>query len=360
MYQSKFLFTQGIPFPTPSPPTEQYPQNFDFLTSWPNNPISIASQWYQEAESKFFELTNGIVSETQQWPNTIQLSTIGLDLRPKIRTILLKGIDSKGFLFFTNYNGGKGNELTQNPYCSINLYWKYCEKQLRIEGKVERIDPLISDAYFHSRPFGSQLGGITSPQSQSISSHAALEWHYVQNVKLATKFLLQKATQISLHSPSTTNKASEKALQLIHQYLPEFLEEIESSNKRAMEMGVDSGKVELPKMLELLPYQNLSGVGGEEKLPVIDEAVHSLHSRCLSVLTQFDIDPDLSILAKGILKRPDHWGGFRLIPNKIEFWQDGMFRLHSRITYVKKNGENESKGNGEDGEGEWVKTFLSP
>lgn len=154
-------------------------------------------------------------------PNAMHLSTVTPENRPSSRIVLLKGVD-QGFVFFTNYQSKKSQELLANPFAAITFFWAEMERQVRIEGPVEKTSDLESDEYFLSRPVESQIGAWTSPQSEEIPDR-------------------------------------------------DFLEK----RKEAMEARFAS----------------------EE------------------------------------LKRPSHWGGFRLMAEKIEFWQGGPARLHDRILY---------------------------
>jgi len=98
--------------------------------------------------------------------------------RPSARMVLLRGADVRGFVFFTNYNSRKGRELTDNPQAALCFYWPSLDEQIRIEGRVERASPDESDAYFGSRPRGSQLGAWASDQSMVLPSRETLEEKY--------------------------------------------------------------------------------------------------------------------------------------------------------------------------------------
>jgi pyridoxamine 5'-phosphate oxidase len=103
------------------------------------------------------------------------LSTATPDGRPSARVVLLRGFDARGFCFFTNYESRKGRELTANPHAALTFHWATLERQVRIEGRVERTTAAESDAYFASRPSTSRIGAWSSPQSEVIANRAALE-----------------------------------------------------------------------------------------------------------------------------------------------------------------------------------------
>jgi pyridoxamine 5'-phosphate oxidase len=188
------------------------------------NPIVQFKDWFKEA-------INSEVLEV----NAMTLSTIGLDGFPNGRVVLLKEVDH-GFVFFTNYESEKGREIELHQRGSLTFFWPELERQVRIQGTIEKVSKEESDSYFLSRPFGSQIGAWTSPQSQEIKSREEL-----------------------------TQK----------------------------------------EMLIQERFKN-------EKI-----------------------------------SRPSHWGGYRLIPIKIEFWQGRASRLHDRIAY-RFEGEN------------WVIARLAP
>ncbi len=108
-------------------------------------------------------------------PNAMTLATVGPNNRPSARVVLLKGFDEQGFCFYSNYLSRKGKELNKNPFASIVFYWGDLERQVRIEGKIEKLSKERSEAYFHTRPVSSQLGTLVSMQSQLIPNRAFLE-----------------------------------------------------------------------------------------------------------------------------------------------------------------------------------------
>lgn len=181
-----------------------------------DDPITFFIQWFNEAEKA------DIVDM-----NAFALATVDAENKPHARILLLKGIEEKGFTFFTNYNSAKGRDLEANSFASAVFFWKELERQVRIEGITEKVDDAESDRYFSSRPHDSQVGAWSSPQSKVISSRDVLEENYT--------------------------------------------------------MYSDKYKEAVP--------------------------------------------------------RPPHWGGYRIIPHKIEFWQGRSNRMHDRILFVYENGQ---------------------
>lgn len=179
-----------------------------------NDPFKEFDVWYDIAMSRI-----------SKDPNAMTLATYDGKF-PRTRVVLLKELDEKGFVYFTNYNSDKAKETLAHPHTSLNFYWKELERQVRIEGVMEKISPEESEAYFQTRPLGSRIGAWVSPQSQEIPNR---EW--------------------------------------------------------------------------------------------LDEQVKACEKK----------------FSKEV-KRPDFWGGFRLIPSYFEFWQGQSSRLHDRIVYEQKNG----------------------
>jgi pyridoxamine 5'-phosphate oxidase len=128
------------------------------------DPIAQFRVWFAEA-----------VAAQLRSVNAMTLATVDARGRPAARIVLLKEVDDRGFTFFTNYQSRKADELAVNPWAALVVFWEPLHRQVRIEGAVEQLDPAESDAYFSSRPRGSQLGAIASPQSRPIPTRAALE-----------------------------------------------------------------------------------------------------------------------------------------------------------------------------------------
>jgi pyridoxamine 5'-phosphate oxidase len=139
-----------------------------------SNAIRQFDRWWNEA-------IKSDISEV----NAMTLATASCDGLPSARIVLLKGYDDNGFVFFTNYNSFKAQQLAENPRACLVFFWKELERQVRITGIIEKISDEASTAYFNSRPEGSRLGAVASPQSQVISSR---EWLDEQVNNVAKKF----------------------------------------------------------------------------------------------------------------------------------------------------------------------------
>src|SRR5580765_30995 len=127
-------------------------------TDAPANPFVLFAQWYLDAESaNLLE------------PSAMTLATATADGAPDARMVLMRGFDERGFAFYTNYRSRKASELEQNPRAALVFYWAALQRQIRVEGAVEKLTADESDAYFRTRPVGHQLGALASPQSQVIA-----------------------------------------------------------------------------------------------------------------------------------------------------------------------------------------------
>ena len=130
----------------------------------PDEPFSLFATWFEQA----------VEIETTE-ANAMMLATVDDAGQPHLRTLLLKGVDEQGFVFFSNYQSAKGEQLRTHPRAAMTFWWHDLERQVRIEGVIERISDEESDAYYHSRPLGSRLGAWASPQSQVIEGREVLE-----------------------------------------------------------------------------------------------------------------------------------------------------------------------------------------
>jgi pyridoxamine 5'-phosphate oxidase len=128
------------------------------------DPIVLFQAWLDAA-----------IAEGLPEPNAMVVATTALDARPSARVVLLRGVDERGFVFFTNYASRKGRELAENPFAALVFFWQPLHRQIRIEGRISRVTAQESDAYFASRPRGAQLSAAASPQSQVIPNRALLE-----------------------------------------------------------------------------------------------------------------------------------------------------------------------------------------
>jgi len=128
------------------------------------NPIKQFDKWFNEA-----------LDANVHEPNAMTLATATTDGRPSARIVLLKGFNNDGFMFYTNYLSRKGKEIAKNPLASVVFFWGSMERQVRIEGTIEKLSREQSEDYFHSRPKGSQLGAVASPQSQEIAGREILD-----------------------------------------------------------------------------------------------------------------------------------------------------------------------------------------
>jgi pyridoxamine 5'-phosphate oxidase len=131
----------------------------------PEDPINLFHKWFYEAEDL----------NAADEVNAMSVATIGLDGFPKTRVVLLKKFNEEGFIFYTNYNSEKGKAIIENPNVCLSFFWPTVERQIIIKGKAEKTTATISDNYFASRPDGSKLGALVSPQSEVILNREFLE-----------------------------------------------------------------------------------------------------------------------------------------------------------------------------------------
>jgi pyridoxamine 5'-phosphate oxidase len=128
-----------------------------------SQPLGLFERWLQQA----------IAADVPE-PNAMTLASVGSDLRPSTRIVLIKGWDENGLIWYSNRHSRKGQELAGNPYGALQFHWVELERVVRIEGRVELVGDAESDQYFHSRPLDSRIGAWASPQSQTIASRAVL------------------------------------------------------------------------------------------------------------------------------------------------------------------------------------------
>ena len=130
----------------------------------PGDPFLLFVRWYEDAVAAELPLANAMT-----------LATVTPECHPAARMVLLKGIEDEGFVFYTNYESRKGHELAQQPWAALVFHWALLERQVRIEGPVERVSEQSSDAYFATRPLGSRYSAMASPQSVVVPDRAWLE-----------------------------------------------------------------------------------------------------------------------------------------------------------------------------------------
>ena len=325
-------------------PPSPVPSFYD-LHSWPDDPLHVFCSWYADAERAYHAHTPP--AEGVSWPNTMQLAT-AVDGMPHVRHVLLKGLDARGLVFFTNYEGGKGRQLRANASVALCFYWKGLERQVRVEGRAEEVSGEESDNYFHARPLGSQISAGVSCQSRPISSRAELEEHYVQQVQAAIRAL--QAAKGGQRADATRPSSAPS--------LPLSIPSVASS-----------------------PSSSTSS-------SAVAAASHAQHAQSVAALAELQQDASAAPLLRTAITRPPHWGGILIRPHLIEFWEDGQYRLHSRVEYTRTHtrahssshepphaqqqaGEKQQSAdagsgpthNGFEGhtsEWEWSKRFLAP
>lgn len=132
-----------------------------------DDPVVFFNKWFDDALNAQAEEVNAMV-----------MASVDKDHKPHARIVLLKGVEDNGFIFFTNYNSAKGTEVSANDHVALVFFWKELERQVRIEGTISKIAKADSEAYFKSRPVGSQIGAWSSPQSSVIKDRSVLEENY--------------------------------------------------------------------------------------------------------------------------------------------------------------------------------------
>lgn len=147
---------------------EDYSKNSLDESEVKKNPFKQFEKWLNEA----------LEAEIPE-PNAMTLSTVDLENKPHSRIVLLKGIEEDGFLFYTNYASDKGKNIEQNPYVSLCFVWLGLERQVRIDGKAEKLSEKENEAYFKQRPYKSQLGALASNQSAEVPNRSFLEKKFV-------------------------------------------------------------------------------------------------------------------------------------------------------------------------------------
>jgi pyridoxamine 5'-phosphate oxidase len=145
---------------------------------------AAAAEPLQQFETWLQQAIDGQLPE----PNAMTVATVGPDLRPSTRVVLIKGYDERGIVWYTNYESQKGQELAGNPYAALQFHWVELERVVRIEGLVEKVSAEESDAYFATRPLDSRIGAWASPQSQVIANRGVL---VANAARYGAQFLLQ-------------------------------------------------------------------------------------------------------------------------------------------------------------------------
>ena len=314
--------------------------NFNDMTQWPEDPMEIFSQWYADGEHAYNSISPDRMDGPVHWPNTMQISTISPTGFPSVRTVLLKGFDSRGLIFFTNYEGCKGSQLLNDSRCAVVFYWKTLERQIRVQGRCEPLGSDESDRYFHTRPIGSQISGTVSPQSRPINSHTELEEHYVETV-----------TRVAAQVESLLEGAAGNA------------EQIAATKAKVTElMGALSARKN--EMSTAHDATTAAAASSHQKatIPSPDESAkaYAAHQVALASLQRLEQSPITAPLLKEVVRRPKYWGGFLIRPTQMEFWCDGQYRLHSRIVYEREGGYEQKEVKGNTNEAKWAKRFLAP
>jgi len=140
-----------------------------------NSPILNFNDLHPDPMIQFENWFKNALEIEKHEPNAMALATSGTDLKPSVRYILLKAYDTKGFIFFTNFESRKSTQIGQNPFAAISFFWPLLQQQVRAEGEIIKLEDSLSDDYFNDRPQGSKIGAWASPQSKPIPSREYLE-----------------------------------------------------------------------------------------------------------------------------------------------------------------------------------------
>lgn len=162
------------------------PDPFVQFRNWFNQAARIrGTSWVRRVGIALYKLAQVIIGRVPEEVNAMVLATADKTGRPSARYVLLKGLDNRGFVFFTNYDSRKGRDLAENPYATLVFYWPELERQVCISGVVTKLSREESEAYFKTRPWGSRIAAWASPQSQPIASRSVLEQRWAE---FAAKF----------------------------------------------------------------------------------------------------------------------------------------------------------------------------
>ena len=152
------------------------------MPQYTSNPPLLEAEVDRDPIAQFRRWLDDATSIGMIEPIAMTLATVDPDGRPSARVVLLKGLDPQGFAFYTNYQSRKGRALAANPYAAATFWWDRLERSVRIEGVTEKLTAAESEAYFRSRPQGSQVGAITSRQSEVVASRADLDARLAANL----------------------------------------------------------------------------------------------------------------------------------------------------------------------------------
>lgn len=162
------------------------------MTNAPTPSLSDMRRSYEQAALDEAHVASDPMQQFQQWmdeaircqvieANAMTLATVDPDGRPSTRVVLLKGLDARGLVWYTNYESRKARALANQPYAALQFFWPDLERVVRVEGLVQQVSAQESDDYYRTRPLDSRIGAWASPQSQVIASRAALEAHWAEN-----------------------------------------------------------------------------------------------------------------------------------------------------------------------------------